>query len=304
MEPGSRQNPELCYDYDEGTVYLSTESDEAVLFHNASPEEFEQLKEIDEFIDECLQNVDRLLHILQRGLVIDSAVEEELQSLKHDVIRQFSEFERYKSLSEQSDFERVRRYAKVVYKVKRPLENVFECIGIVADLLVNYRHIARYRRKNHRREYVHHLFLNTCSVVEHTGIVAVNRLVSENGGLNPDQNQHNVQTVYEQVIQAGLHEVDDSDIVDLVGDADKSEVKRLKETRDRLAHKSPIVVDEEIPDGLQRNSYAYTETDLRELVVVSIKLNKMCSIVLTRFLFDHVRSAIEPYVAAIYQDRS
>ena len=247
---------------------------------------------------------DQLLSILERGAIFPLDARENLKSLKKDVIDLYTEFPTYKSLVKESKFPRVRGYDRVIYKVKRPLENIFECIGIVSDMITNGHLINLYRHDKHDPRSIQYLIMNVCAAVEHLGIVAVNRLAPENGGIDASNPQYNVVKVYEEIIEEGLHEpINDHE--DIVTEIPLSEVEKLKQMRDTIAHKSLYqdIPSQEIPEGLKEQAYVYDESEFGELTLVALKLQRVALKVLVNYVYDHVEMSIEPYVEAIYQDK-
>ncbi|EMA46908.1 hypothetical protein [Halobiforma nitratireducens] len=294
----------VTYDPEERVVYFTGKDEPKEIHRGVSAAEFEEIEKIESYSHDCMATTDRLLHILGKGSIFGAEAREDLQSLKRDVIELYTEFPSYKSVVEESEFERVRGYDGVIYKVKRPLENVFECIGIVADLITNGQLIKRYYLDGHDPYHIQHLIINICAALEHLGIVAVNRLVPEKGGIDASDPQYNVTKVYERILEEGLHEPI-SDDEDLLDDVSVSEVERLKQMRDLIAHKSlsQNIPSREIPDGLKEQAYLYDGSDAEELTLIALKLQMVALVVLTNYVYDHVKTGIEPYVAAIYQGK-
>lgn len=291
----------VSYDPDDRVVYFTGKNDPIKIFDGVSPEEFAEIEQIETYSHECMGTTDRLLHILGIGPIHGSKSKTELQSLMDDVIALYEAFPTYKSIAEDSEFERVRKYSGVIYKVKRPLENVFNCIGIVENIITNSQLIHRYHLDGHEPFHIQHLIINICAAVEHLGIVAVNRLVPDSGGIDPDDPQYNVLTVYEKIIEEGLHEpIGDDD--DLFEEVSLERVEALKDMRDRIAHKSLIqnIPSREIPDGLRDQAYLFDESHAREYTATAMQLHLIAISVLISFVHDHVKASIEPYVEAIY----
>ncbi|MFD1527405.1 hypothetical protein, partial [Halolamina salina] len=139
----------VTYDPEDRIVYFTGKDEPKEIHRDVSSAEFKEIEKIESYSHECMATADRLLHILGRGAIFGPKAREDLQLLKEDVIELYSEFPSYKSLVEESEYARVRGYDGVIYKVKRPLENVFECIGIVADLITNGQLIKRYYLDGH-----------------------------------------------------------------------------------------------------------------------------------------------------------
>lgn len=292
----------VSYDPEEEVVYFTAKDQPKEIHNGVSPREFEQIEKIESYSLKCMSTPDRLLNILNKGSIFSGAAMDDLESLKKDVIDLYTEFPSYKYLVEDSKYDKVRGYDGVIYKVKRPLEHVFECIGIVADLITNGRLLRRFHLNEYGSYHIQHLIINTCAVLEHLGIVAVNRLVSDDGGIDPTDPQYNVTKVYELILDEGLHDPLREDD-DLIEDISLSEVDKVKQMRDRFAHKSVYqhASSQQIPEGLEEQAYLYDRSDIRELINISVGLQTIAVSVLIKYIHDHAKTGIKPYVDAVYQ---
>lgn len=310
------ESPTFVYDADKRTVKLEAGDTSVEVYSEVTPDEFELLEEVDEFVTEAASLPDDLFHatINQHDLTTDGSYFDHLNDLQHRTASYYQTCIEYQDQISESDSEVVSAQLSLLYKLEKFLKHYFRTLTVGQSLAFSQRLATDYMQTNDYL-YLYGFVRNTCSTVEYLGKLLESRMGK--GSIDLDDESMNAADVYEEVKNQGLDDVfnEEQELripptnqMMTMGEIGLStgSMEYLWEKRCDIVHDCPLVVGEEdvdhLPDEIVSTSII-TESDVTKLAHLSFRLHFHSVSMFLNFTLSYLQNMVTAMVEALYYDQ-
>ena len=308
--------PELGYDETACTIVVETPDAHVDIHSDASKEEFEQIKTIDELLNEASGLPDTLLQVLirQQSLVEQNQYTDCIVDLQNQTASYYQRCSNLQPQIENSESDIVTEHVGQLYKLKKLLTHFFRCLAIAQSLGFSRQLLFQYLESG-QYVYLYSFVRHTCSTIEYLGKLMINR--KGDGQIDIDESGTHCEEVYEQLKAEGLDETLAPDQEVTIPPAGRSipmkdigltrnSMEFLRTKRNLIVHHCPLVIPDEsaemFPDEIL-SSYTLTESDLRKLTELTTRLHHQSVGIFIQFTAGYVKDMSEPLVEAWYLEQ-
>lgn len=309
-------NPEFVYDELNEVIFLESDESRVEVYSEASHQEFELIKAAHQVPDD-ISVLFAAMNQTTEGLGALTGTEDyfgRISSIAEDAANLYERCTHLQGDIEESSSEIVSAQLDPLYKSEKNLKHFLRCLSAAQSLGYSQRLLLNYV-ETRDRVFLLGFLRNVCSTVEFLGILVENRIGE--GNLNRDDKGLNFARVYRELENQSIgRPFNENESVNVLpfdesmrlGDVplDTDLLDHIRFKRNKIAHRSPLVVSEEtlnyLPDEIV-NTAVLSDADMDYLLFLSHRLHYHSIGMYFRLCAHYEKNAIKSFSDAISMEQ-